>query len=192
MHINHSQPMKIRIKNMVCRHCVAKVAEVASRIPELNLLGVELGAVTVEGNPADTVIDRLDNDLHEEGFEIIRSREEAIVSEIKAKLIELLRNSEGARVEISSILQDSLHMSYRNLSRIFASVEGRTIENYFTSLRIERIKELLLDNQLPLSEIAFVTGFSSVPHLSTRFKQATGMTPTHFREIGIRTPIPEI
>ena len=177
---------------MVCRHCVAKVAEVTSRIPSLNLLGVELGSVTVDGNPSEDAIDRLDADLRKEGFEVIRSREEAIVSEIKAKLLELSRDGEGMRADISAKLQDALHMSYRNLSRIFASTEGRTIENYFTALRIERIKELLLDGQLPLSEIAFVTGFSSVPHLSTRFKQATGMTPTQFREIGVRKPLTEV
>lgn len=177
---------------MVCRHCVAKVAEVTSRIQSLNLLGVGLGSVTVEGNPEDEVIDRLDAELHKEGFEVIRSREEAIVSEIKSKLMELSRDGEGMHADIASILQDYLHMSFRNLSRIFASTEGRTIENYFTALRIERIKELLLDGQLPLSEIAFVTGFSSVPHLSTRFKQATGMTPTQFREIGIRTSLSEV
>ena len=184
--------MKIKIKNMVCRHCVAKVAEVASGIPELNLLGVGLGSVTVEGSPADDVIDRLDNELRKEGFEVIHSWEETIVSEIKSKLIELSRNSEGARADIASILEDSLHMSYRNLLRIFASTEGRTIENYFTALRIERIKELLLDGQMPLGEIAYITGFSSVPHLSTRFKQATGMTPTQFKEMGIRKPLAEI
>ncbi|MDE6512304.1 MAG: heavy-metal-associated domain-containing protein, partial [Muribaculaceae bacterium] len=83
--------MKIRIKNMVCRHCVAKVAEVTSRIPELNLLGVELGSVTVEGNPSEEVIDRLDKELRKEDFEVIRSREEAIVAEIKSKLLELSR-----------------------------------------------------------------------------------------------------
>lgn len=177
---------------MVCRHCVAKVAEVTSRLQSLNLLGVELGSVTVEGNPSDPVIDRLDDELRKEGFEVIRSREEGIVSEIKTKLMELSRDGEGARADISSLLQDALHMSYRNLSRIFASTEGRTIENYFTALRIERIKELLLDGQLPLSEIAFVTGFSSVPHLSTRFKQATGMTPTQFREIGLRTSLADV
>lgn len=177
---------------MVCRHCVAKVAEVTSRIPSLNLLGVELGSVTVEGNPAEKVIDSLDAELRKEGFEVIRSREEAIVSEIKSRLVETLREGDGMRADVSAMLQDSLNMSYRNLSRIFASVEGRTIENYFTSLRIERIKELLLDGELPLSEIAFVTGFSSVPHLSTRFKQATGMTPTQFREIGTRKPLPDI
>ena len=177
---------------MVCRHCVAKVAEVTSRIPSLNLLGVELGSVTVDGSPSEEAIDRLDADLRKEGFEVIRSREEAIVSEIKAKLLELSRDGEGMRADIAAMLQDALHMSYRNLSRIFASTEGRTIENYFTALRIERIKELLLDGQLPLSEIAFVTGFSSVPHLSTRFKQSTGMTPTQFREIGVRKPLPEV
>ena len=184
--------MKIRIKNMVCRHCVAKVAEVTSRIQEIELLGVELGSVIVDGNPDDAVIDRLDHDLQKEGFEVIRSREEVIVSEIKTKLVELSRDGGGIHADIAAVLQDSLCMSYRNLSRIFASTEGRTIENYFTALRIERIKELLLDGQMPLSEIAFVTGFSSVPHLSTRFKQATGMTPTRFREIGIRTSLSEI
>ncbi len=177
---------------MVCRHCVAKVAEITSRIQSLDLLGVELGSVTVVGNPEDEVIDRLDTELHKEGFEVIRSREEGIVSEIKTKLMELSREGDGMRADIATILPDSLHMSYRNLSRIFASTEGRTIENYFTSLRIERIKELLLDGQLSLSEIAFDTGFSSVPHLSTRFKQATGMTPTQFREIGVRTPLSEV
>ncbi len=177
---------------MVCRHCVAKVAEVTSRIPSLNLLGVELGSVTVEGNPGDDIVDRLDEELRKEGFEVIRSREEAIVSEIKSRLMELSREGDGTHADIASILQDSLHMSYRNLSRIFASMEGRTIENYYTALRIERIKELLLDGQMPLSEIAFITGFSSVPHLSTRFKQATGMTPTQFREIGVRIPLNDV
>lgn len=177
---------------MVCRHCVAKVAEVTSRIQSLDLLGVELGSVTVEGNPSDEVIDRLDDELRKEGFEVIRSREEAIVSEIKAKLMELSREGDGMHADIAAILQDSLHMSYRNLSRIFASTEGRTIENYFTALRIERIKELLLDGQMSLSEIAYVTGFSSVPHLSTRFKQATGMTPTQFRDIGVRKPLNDV
>ena len=177
---------------MVCRHCVAKVAEVTSRIQSLNLLGVDLGSVTVDGNPSDEVIDRLDAELRREGFEVIRSREEAIVSEIKTKLVELSREGDGMHADLAAILQDSMHMSFRNLSRIFASTEGRTIENYFTALRIERIKELLLDGQMPLSEIAYVAGFSSVPHLSTRFKQATGMTPTQFREIGVRTPLPEI
>ncbi|MDE5813318.1 MAG: helix-turn-helix domain-containing protein [Muribaculaceae bacterium] len=184
--------MKIRIKNMVCRHCVAKVAEVTSRLASLNLLGVELGSVTVEGNPSESVINDLDAELRREGFEVIRSREEAIVSEIKSSLQQLSRDGDGAHADVASILQDTLHMSYRNLSRIFASTEGRTIENYFTALRIERIKELLLDGEMPLSEIAFVTGFSSVPHLSTRFKQATGLTPTQFREIGVRTPLSEV
>lgn len=177
---------------MVCRHCVAKVAEVTSRIKSLNLLGVGLGSVTVEGNPDEAVIESLDAELRKEGFEVIRSREEEIVSEIKSRLVSLSRDGDGMHADIAAILQDSLHMSYRNLSRIFASIEGRTIENYFTTLRIERIKELLLDGQLPLSEIAYATGFSSVPHLSTRFKQATGMTPTQFREIGIRTPLPDV
>lgn len=177
---------------MVCRHCVAKVAEVTSRIPSLNLLGVELGSVTVEGNPASADIELLDSSLREEGFEVIHSREESIVAEIKSLLQELSRSGEGARTDIAGVLEDKLHTSFRTLSRTFAALESRTIENYFTALRIERIKELLIDGELPLSEIAYVTGFSSVPHLSSRFKQATGMTPTQFRSMGHRIPLPEV
>ncbi len=177
---------------MVCRHCVAKVAEVASRIPQLELLKVELGSITVEGNPEPEIIDLLDRELHGEDFEVIRSREEEIIAEVKTKLVELSRTGEGVHADLPSMLQNSLHMSYRNLSRIFASVEGRTIENYFNALRIEHVKELLAEDRLTLNEIAFETGFSSVPHLSKRFKQSTGMTPTQFREIGMRISLTDV
>lgn len=184
--------MEIRIKNMVCRHCVAKVAEIASSIPAFELRAVRLGAIDVEGNATEKDIGLLDSRLREEGFEVIHSREESIVAKIKARLQSLSRSGEGARTDIATALEDALHTSFRTLSRTFAAVEGRTIENYFTALRIERIKELLLDGELPLSEIAYVTGFSSVPHLSSRFKQATGMTPTQFRAVGQRTPLPDV
>lgn len=184
--------MEIRIKNMVCRHCVAKVAEIASSIPALELRAVRLGAIDVEGHPSEADIELLDSRLRDEDFEVIRSREESIVAEIKSRLQALSRSGEGARADIAAVLEDALHTSFRTLSRTFAALEGRTIENYFTALRIERIKELLLDGELSLSEIAYVTGFSSVPHLSSRFKQSTGMTPTHFRAMGQRTPLPEV
>ena len=186
------EAMRIRIKNMVCRHCVAKVAEVASSIPGIELRGVRLGSIDVEGTPTENEIDMLDSRLKEEGFEVIHSREESITAEIKGKLQELSRSGEGLHADIASCLEDALHLSFRTLSRTFASAEGRTIENYFTALRIERIKELLLDGELTLSEIAYVTGFSSVPHLSSRFKQATGMTPTQFRSVGQRTLLPDV
>lgn len=184
--------MKIKIKNMVCRHCVAKVAEVASSVPELNLNGVELGSVTVNDDVTDDVVATFDSKLRPEGFEVIRSRDDSVVEDIKRRLITLSRSGEGAKADIEKELTSAIPLSYRSLSRIFASVEGRTIENYFTALRVERIKELLLENRLSLSEIAFETGFSSVPHLSNRFKQATGLTPTQFRSIGVRTPLPEV
>lgn len=177
---------------MVCRHCVAKVAEVASAIPEMNLLAVELGSVTVNDDVTEDTIESFDRKLRSEGFEVIRSRDDSIVEEIKSRLIRLSRSGEGAKADLEKELTAIIPLSFRSLARIFASVEGRTIENYFTALRVERIKELLLENRLSLSEIAFETGFSSVPHLSTRFKQATGLSPTQFRAIGIRTPLPEV
>ncbi|MDE6855217.1 MAG: hypothetical protein K2J34_01960, partial [Muribaculaceae bacterium] len=116
--------MEIRIKNMVCRHCVAKVAEVASSIPGLELRGVRLGSIDVEGTPAESDIELLDSRLRDEGFEVIRSREESIVAGIKVRLQQLSRGGEGMRADIASELEDTLHLSFRTLSRTFAAVEG--------------------------------------------------------------------
>lgn len=185
--------MIIRIKNMVCRHCVDKVSRIAENIPDLHATGVELGTIFTYGEPSAEAMAELGRQLDNNGFEIIMSREAEMVEGIKRILIELARSdSPESRQPVSDLLADKLNTSYKTLSRIFTESEGRTIENYFMSLRIERVKELLHYGRMALDEIAFMTGFSSAAHLSRRFKQYTGMTPGQFRESGKRKPITEV
>lgn len=185
--------MKLIIKNMVCRQCVAAVRRMAESVTGLNVSDVGLGYVETDGKPDDGVLEAFNKKLLDEGFELIRSREAELVEKIKQTLIEEVRNpSEILEKNTSDLLSDDLGVSYSVLSRVFSSVEGRTIENYLSALRVERVKELIRYGNMSLSEIADAAGYSSVAHLSRRFKQQTGMTPSEFRELGTRTSIAEI
>lgn len=93
---------------------------------------------------------------------------------------------------IADALTSRIPLSYQQISRTFTEVEGRTIENYYLNIRIERVKELIRYRRLSLSEIAHETGFSSVAHLSRQFKQLTGLTPSQFKEMGERRPLSEV
>lgn len=88
------------------------------------------------------------------------------------------------KTKLSIYLSDEIHLEYTYLSSLFSAIEGRTIENYFIEQRIEKAKELLVYDQLSLSEIAFQLEYSSVAHLSTQFKKITDLTPTYFKELG--------
>ena len=89
------------------------------------------------------------------------------------------------KIKLSTYLSSRLHHEYTSLSKLFSDTEGRTIENFFIMQRIEKAKELLVYGQLSLSEIAFELDYSSVAHLSSQFKKITGLTPSHFKEIGV-------
>jgi len=93
-------------------------------------------------------------------------------------------NEKEMKTKLSSFLSTHLHYEYTYLSSFFSSVEGRTIENYFIEQRIEKVKELLVYKEMTLSEIAFEMDYSSVAHLSNQFKKITGLTPSHFKQIG--------
>lgn len=98
------------------------------------------------------------------------------------------------KLVLSKVITDNLHHDYSYISNLFSSVEGQTIEKYYISQKIEKAKELLVYNELTLSEIAWKLGYSSVQHLSSQFKKITGLTPSHFKSIGSsrRLPIDKI
>ena len=91
---------------------------------------------------------------------------------------------DGQDIKLSSFITKKIPYDYSYLSDLFSSVEGKTIEQYFILQRIEKVKELLVYDQLSLTEISYQTGFSSVHHLSAQFKKITGLTPSHFKKIG--------
>ena len=104
----------------------------------------------------------------------------------------MVRADEPQTLKLSEYLSSRIGRDYRTLSRVFSDAEGRTIENYLILQKIERVKELLVDGQLTVSEIAWLTDYSSVGHLSRQFKAITGMTPSEFRISGRRIPLNEV
>lgn len=183
--------MRLLIKNMVCRHCVEGLEKVFRQL-DIPLLEAGLGfAETAEDIPQEKLED-LSRALAEDGLEIIFGREAETIERVKRLLIAESRREGGPSGSLPEILGKGFSIGYPTLSRMFSSVESRSIENYFMSLRIEYVKELIKYGRETLSEIAYRTGFSSVAHLSSRFKTFTGLTPSEFRKMGKRIPIPDV
>jgi AraC-like DNA-binding protein len=178
--------MKIHIKNMVCGRCITAVTEAfreAGHHPE----SVVLGEVTLPGTLSPGELDKMGRKLESLGFEIIRDQTGETMEKIKTTIIELVHYGKGDRkVNPSTVIETTLGKNYKHLSNLFSSVEGTTIEQYLIRQKIERAKELLVYDELSLSDIAFDLGYSSTAHLSNQFKKVTGLTPTHFKKIGIR------
>jgi AraC-like DNA-binding protein len=133
--------------------------------------------------------------LEELGFEFLSSKQSQLVEKIKVICISTLASLKGDMTEkLSQVLSNKLHREYNYLSNLFSSVEGITIEQYFIRQRVEKIKELLVYDELSLTEIAYKLNFSSVSHLSGQFKKITGFTPSKFRTLKYnnRTPIDKL
>ncbi len=171
------------IKNMVCDRCKAAVKG------ELDKNGIaydsiELGEVKLKGSLSDKQLSSLTSGIENLGFELIEDKSARLVSQIKKAIIEWVHGKENPKLKFSAYLSDLLHKDYASLSSLFSTVEGTTIEQYLIHQKIERAKELLVYDELSLSEIADQLHYSSLQHLSTQFKKITGLTPSHFKKIG--------
>ena len=146
---------------------------------------VELGEVTLSNKLEAGEADKLKEELSKVGFELIETRVNKIIEDVKKAVMEYLAlGMDGQNLKLSAFITKEIAYDYSYISDIFSSVEGKTIEQYFLLQRIEKVKELLVYDQLSLTEISYQTGFSSVHHLSAQFKKLTGLTPTHFKKIG--------
>lgn len=147
---------------------------------------VSLGEVELEKKLSAEEMKSIDKDLRNVGFELIDTRVNKIIEDIKQAVLEYLNlGMESQNLKLSSFIIKNIPYDYSYLSDLFSSIEGKTIEQYFILQRIEKVKELLVYDQLSLTEISYQTGFSSVHHLSSQFKKVTGLTPSHFKKIGI-------
>lgn len=175
---------KLHIKNMVCSRCKMVVAA------ELEKLGyhaahVELGEATLDKDLTRGDTARIDQALQAVGFSLIDDKRSRLIQRIKTLIVELVHQRNSAlKSNLSDYLAEQLHHDYPYLSGLFSEVEGTTIEKYFIAQKIERVKELLVYNELTLSEIADQLHYSSVAHLSNQFKKVTGLTPSHFKQVG--------
>jgi AraC family transcriptional regulator len=178
-----SKSVKLLIKNMVCQRCVMSVENIL-KTQQVPYSKVSLGEVDLERELNPTETKNIEAELKQVGFELITGRTNKIVEDIKQLVMEYIGLGDDKKSKLSSFITAKLHYDYSYLSDLFSSIEGITIEQYLIVQRIEKVKELLVYDQLSLTEIAFQVGFSSVHHLSAQFKKVTGLTPTHFKKIG--------
>ena len=171
---------------MVCHRCELAVEDVlkSAFIP---FEKVVIGEIHLVEELSQQENELLGKSLAAIGLELIDNRLGGTIEKLKQLVIKKARNEvdeKENKLRLSVYLSQNLHHEYSYLSSLFSSVEGRTIENYFIEQRIEKVKELLVYNEMTLSQIAFDMEYSSVAHLSNQFKKITGLTPTHFRQVG--------
>jgi len=170
---------------MVCNRCIMTVENILNQ-NNISYSKVSLGEVELERKLSSEETKAIDADLQKVGFELIDKRVNKIIEDIKQAVLEYLNlGMDSQNLKLSSFITKNIPYDYSYLSDLFSSVEGKTIEQYFILQRIEKVKELLVYDQLSLTEISYQTGFSSVHHLSSQFKKVTGLTPSHFKKIGI-------
>lgn len=161
----------------------------------LKVKAIKLGEVILDNAPTDVDKKKIEANLVVLGFELIDDRRSRIIERIKTVIIELVHRQNGEmKSNLSDILSSELHHDYNYLSNLFSEIEGTTIEKYFIAQKIERVKELLVYDELTLSEIAYTLNYSSVAYLSNQFKKVTGLTPSYFKQIKVdkRKPLDKV
>ena len=179
---------------MVCNRCKMVVKEELIKF-KLHPLAVELGEVEIKDELDPIRKKKLNEVLHQVGFELIDDKKSRLIEKIKNTIVKLIYYSDDElKTNFSEHISSLLHHDYSYLSNLFTEVEGITIEKYFISQKIEKVKELLMYDELSLSEIAFKLNYSSVSYLSKQFKKVTGLTPSHFKQLKEkkRKPIDEL
>ena len=168
---------------MVCIRCKMVVKDELTKLG-LQYRSVELGEADLFDNITPEQREQFRAALLRSGLELMDDKKSVLIQKIKTIIIELVHYSEEPlAINLSDYLAEKLHHDYTYLANLFSEVQGTTIEKFFISHKIERVKELLVYNELTLTDIAFKMHYSSVAHLCTQFKKVTGLTPSHFKSL---------
>jgi AraC-like DNA-binding protein len=168
---------------MVCIRCQMVVKA------ELEKLGLHYNHVKIgEAEIIDAIsplqLEQLDIALKKSGLLLMDNKKSILVEKIKSTIIELVHyTEEQIRVNLSDYLSEKLNYDYTYLANLFAEVKGITIEKFYLTHKIEKVKELIVYDELNLTEIAYQMHYSSVAHMSNQFKKFTGLTPSHFKKL---------
>lgn len=175
--------MKLYIKNMVCIRCKMVVRTELEKLG-LHHMVVELGEADIKESLSAEQRDLLNVALKRSGLELMDDKKSMLIEKIKNVIIELVHYSDiELKINLSDHISEKLNHDYTYLANLFSEVEGTTIEKFYITHKIERVKELLVYDELNLTEIADKLNYSSVAHLSNQFKKITGLTPSHFKKL---------
>jgi AraC family transcriptional regulator len=176
--------MKLYVKNMVCNRCILVVKQELEKI-KLAPVMVTMGEVELAKAPTEKQLKQLDESMKNLGFELLDDQKKKQIEAVKNVLIKKVQSGEiEEHFRLSDYLQKKLNKDYSGISRLFSDVEGMTVEQYFILQKIEKVKELLVYDELNLNEISYKLGYSSTAHLAAQFKKATGLTTGHFKKLG--------
>ena len=186
--------MKLYIKYMVSVRCKMMVKEELKKLG-LHFIVVDLGEVEIMEDLLPEQREELRLALLRSGLELMDDRKAVLIEKVKNLIIEMVHYAdELPKVNYSDYIAEKLNHDYTYLSNIFSEVKGITIQQFIIVHKIERIKELIIYDELNITEIAWKMNYSSVAHLSNQFKKVTGLTPSHFKQLKDkrRTPIEDI
>jgi YesN/AraC family two-component response regulator len=156
---------------------------------ELKTLGLhfvfaDLGVVDIMESLTEDQLNQLKNALLRSGLELMDDKKALLIEKIKKVIIEMVHYPDDMpKVNLSDYLSRHLNYDYTYMAALFSEVQGITLEKYLITYKIEKVKELIIYDQLSLSEIAWKMHYSSVAHLSNQFKKITGLTPSHFKSL---------
>ncbi|WP_219932478.1 helix-turn-helix domain-containing protein [Perlabentimonas gracilis] len=174
---------KLYIKFMVSLRCKLMVKEELKKLG-IKYVAVDLGVVEILEDITPEQRMQLKANLHRTGLELLDDKRSILIERIKNVVVEMIHYSEELpKVNYSDYISEKLGYDYTYLSNIFSEVKGITLQQYIIIHRIEKVKELLLYDELNLTEISYRLQYSSVAHLSTQFKKITGLTPSFFKQL---------
>lgn len=174
----------LNIKNMVCPRCIKVVSEELTKL-SFEVASIQLGQVVINKTISVNDIKNIKEALSLNGFELLDDKKSKTIEAIKIVIIDGIREGifSEMNINISQYISNQLHMEYTQLSSLFSSVEGKSIERYVILQKTERIKELISYNELNIKEISILLGYSSLQALSSQFKKETGLSPTEFKKL---------
>ena len=179
---------------MVSNRCKMAVKEELKKLG-LHFIVVDLGEVEIMENISAEQREQIKIALHSSGLELMDDKRAILIEKIKNAVIEMVHHSdELIKTNFSDFLSEKLNHDYTYLANLFSEVQGITIEHFIIAHKIERIKELIIYDELNITEIAWKMNYSSVAHLSNQFKKVTGLSPSHFKQLKDkrRSPIEDI
>lgn len=179
---------------MVSTRCKMAVKEELKKLG-LHFIVVDLGEVEIMEDITEVQRQILNLGLHESGLELMDDKRAVLIEKVKNVIIEMIHHSdEVPKVNYSDFISEKLNHDYTYLANIFSEVKGITIQQFIIIHKIERIKELMLYDELNLTEISYKMNYSSVAHLSNQFKKVTGLSPSQFKQLKhrSRSPLEEI
>ncbi len=182
--------MKLFIKYMVSTRCKTAVKEELRKLG-LHFVIIDLGEVEIMENITDRQKEQLQAALINIDLELMDDKRAVLIEKIKTVIREMVHHSdELIKVNFSAFLSKKLKHDYTYLANLFSEAQGITIEHFIISHKVERIKELIMYGELNISEIAWKMNYSSVSHLSNQFKKATGLSPSHFKQLKNKRRMP--